>query len=192
MATAVKLVNTSGAPIPDEALVRATLAHANGAEIFMNGVRQPDPSPSRLRLVSVLERIHQAHGLGPSIEARGHVFREILEQSLRLLGRLDVRPVYEIGPGGLLLDYFRDFLTVDAAMSYAVLLMLDQRQPFGKALCRCRLSRCGQFYLAARSPNGGPANRTYCTPEHRAESHDSAQSRTARKRQRKRSPRLHK
>ncbi len=187
MATTVKLVNTSGAPLPDGALVGAALAHANGAEVYLNGVRQADPLASRGRLVAVLERIREAHGLDPTIEARGHAFREILDQSLRLLGRLEVRPVYEIGAGGLSLDYFRDFLTVDAALGYAVLLLFDQGQPFGTALCRCRLVRCGRFYLAARSPQGGPANRTYCTPEHRAESHDSAESRTARKRRRKRS-----
>ena len=190
MVTAVKLVNTSGAPIPDEALIAATLDHANGAEVFLNGARQTDPAASRVRLVSVLERVREAHGLDRKDEARGQAFREILELSLRLLGRLEVRAVYEVRANGLLLDYFRDFLTVDSALSYAVLLMLDQRKPFGPALCRCRLIRCGQFYLAARSPKGGPANRTYCSPEHRAESHDSAQSRTARRR--KPSARRHK
>ena len=182
MRTVVKLVNTSGAPIGDEALVTAALDQANGAEVSLNGAGQADPAASRLHLLSVLERVRAAYALDPKSAARGQAFREILGVSLRLLGRLDVRPVYEVGASGVLLDYFRDFLTVDAALSYAVLLLLDRRKPFGPALCRCRLISCERFYLAARSPKGGPANRTYCTPEHRAESHDSAQSRTARKR----------
>ena len=66
-----------------------------------------------------------------------------------------------------------------AALALGTLLLIDQGRPYQKALCRCKLPRCERFYLARRNPKGGPANRTYCTSDHRDEHHDSAERRAA-------------
>jgi hypothetical protein len=76
--------------------------------------------------------------------------------------------------GKSLLMYYRDFRDIHAILSHGVVLLLDDRQLYGKSLCRCRLPRCGRYYLAKRNPKGGPANRSYCMPAHRDEYRDSA------------------
>lgn len=44
-------------------------------------------------------------------------------------------------------------------------------QPLGGGnLLRCKW--CGESFVPKKNPNGGPAQRNYCCPEHRA--HDSA------------------
>lgn len=68
---------------------------------------------------------------------------------------------------------------IHAMLSHGLLLLLDEQAPYGRTLCRCKLPTCHRFYLAKRNPKGGPANRTYCTPEHRDEHHDSAQRKEA-------------
>ena len=180
----LQLVNTPAAPIGDATLVAAALDHANGVDVVLNGVAARDREASRSRTVALLERVREAHRGDCGRERRGDLIREIFEQAMKLLGPLKVRQVYEIGARGLSLEYFRDFPSVESALGYGVLLLLDPRRPFGAAVCRCRLGRCTKFYQAARRPSGGPANRTYCTPEHRAESHDSTQSRAARRQKR--------
>src|SRR6267378_3763220 len=61
--------------------------------------------------------------------------------------------------------YVRDFRDIHAVLSQGVLLLLDERKPYSKDLCRCIY--CGRFYLARRNPKGGPANRSYCSEKHR-------------------------
>lgn len=72
-----------------------------------------------------------------------------------------------------LTDY-RCYTNVASALTVAMLLLVDDSEPYSKALCRCKLPRCQNFYLARRNPKGGPANRSYCSPEHRKEYQDSA------------------
>ena len=71
--------------------------------------------------------------------------------------------------------YVRHFRDIHAVLSEGVLLLMDEHKPYGRTLCRCRLPSCRKFYLARRNPKGGPANRTYCSPEHREEHHNSAE-----------------
>jgi hypothetical protein len=66
-----------------------------------------------------------------------------------------------------------------ALLSHALLLLLSEQMPYGKALCRCKLPSCGRFYLASKNPKGGPANRTYCSPAHRDEHHNSYERKTS-------------
>lgn len=72
------------------------------------------------------------------------------------------------------LIHYTMYSTVRAAMTVAALMVLDSTQPFRAALSRCKLPTCGRFYLARKNPAGGPANRTYCSPAHRNEHHNSA------------------
>ena len=81
---------------------------------------------------------------------------------------------------------FRSFKNVASALTFAMLLVMDQRKPYAKALCRCKLPSCRRFYLAQKNPKGGPANRTYCIPAHREEHHNSSGRKdVAQKRKRK-------
>ena len=77
-------------------------------------------------------------------------------------------------PGGYSFADFRSFKNVASAITFAMLLVMDQRKPYAKALSRCKLPRCLRFYLAQKSPKGGPPNRTYCSPKHRDAHHNSA------------------
>lgn len=78
--------------------------------------------------------------------------------------------------------HYRD---THAELSHGVLNLLDDQLSYGDALCRCKLPNCRRFYLARRNPNGGPANRTYCSPGHRDEHHNSAHRKAAAKKPRK-------
>jgi hypothetical protein len=75
--------------------------------------------------------------------------------------------------------YVRHFRDIHAVLSEGLLLLMDEQKTFGRTLCRCRLPSCRKFYLARRNPKGGPANRTYCSPTHRDDYHDSADRKAA-------------
>lgn len=79
------------------------------------------------------------------------------------------------------LVYARVYTDIHVKLSHGLLLLLDEQKPYGAALCRCKLPSCGRYYLARKKPRGGPANRTYCTPEHREVYRDSAERKAARK-----------
>lgn len=100
---------------------------------------------------------------------------------LRELSESIVRePIVAISAAeGYALRECRRFLTVSAALTCGLFALMDETGPFHAALARCKLPRCGRFYLASRKPAGGPANRTYCCPAHRDEHHNSAERRRA-------------
>jgi hypothetical protein len=41
-------------------------------------------------------------------------------------------------------------------LQYAVSILLDLKEPYARALCRCRLKACDAFYFAKKNPKGGP------------------------------------
>jgi hypothetical protein len=83
-------------------------------------------------------------------------------------------PLVLLRDGSYSLTQYAVYSTVCAAMTMAALTVLDAGKPFRAALARCKLPTCGQFYFARKNPAGGPANRTYCSPAHRDEHHNSA------------------
>jgi hypothetical protein len=209
-----ELRNTLPAPAPDDALVGALLAFANGREIVIWGQERPleqirawslwrtDPSEDeRAAHVAFL------HGLiGDPWGGLGHVTdkagrRRPTNAVIRLpdLGsaarRADIallpnrdfaawlahmkesmerEIVLAAHPSGYSLADFRSFKNIASAISFAMLLVMDQKKPYAKALCRCKLPTCQRFYLAQKNLKGGPPNRTYCEPKHRDEHHNSA------------------
>jgi hypothetical protein len=178
------LLNPSDFPASDDALVDALLEFANGAQVTMlsgprsrpvtdeeKGRAQP-PAEVRDRFIKVLEL---------AIEDIGKLCEQFLPLGMELLTSLKPRPVIQFGTSGFQLDYFNDFPNLEAALTYAVMLILDARKPYGAALCRCQLPTCGRFYLARRKKKGGPANRVYCSPRHRTEHHNSAERKAASK-----------
>jgi hypothetical protein len=52
------------------------------------------------------------------------------------------------------------------------LVLADDAQPFGRALCRCRLKSCGQFFLEQKPRTGRP-QRLYCSREHMLAAHSA-------------------
>jgi hypothetical protein len=68
---------------------------------------------------------------------------------------------------------YSSFRDMHARLSYALLLLAEEQAPYQRVLRRCELPSCNKFYLAQRNPKGGPANRVYCSPEHRDERHNS-------------------
>lgn len=74
--------------------------------------------------------------------------------------------------------WYRDFdNNFHALLSQGVLLLLDEGGRYRDDLCRC--VQCGRFYLARRNPKGGPANRSYCSEQHRLDYHNSTRRKEA-------------
>jgi hypothetical protein len=95
--------------------------------------------------------------------------KKSMERELVLVGRSH----------GYSLADFRSFRNIASALAFATLLVMDQSKPYSKDLSRCKLRTCQRFYLAQKNPKGGGKNRTYCSPEHRQEHHDSADRKAA-------------
>jgi hypothetical protein len=94
---------------------------------------------------------------------------------LRELSESIVRePVVTVRADSYSIIEYRRFVTVSAALTCGLFALLDENGPFRATLCRCKLPRCGSFYLARKNPRGGPPNRTYCDDTHREEHHNSA------------------
>jgi hypothetical protein len=130
-----------------------------------------------LRLQSEFEPLVQM-----AIDAPEQLYKQEFSPRLRELaqGGLTVRLGAAWLPNGKQrLVYYREPRDIHAVLSQGLLLVMDEHKPYGAALCRCRLPSCQRFYLARRNPKGGPANRTYCSPEHRKEHHDSADRKAA-------------
>jgi hypothetical protein len=172
-----ELVNSATRPASDGELVDALIAFVNGAEVVLSGSNDPRATTE--------ERSHFGEFLRLAVEDPDRL--PLQEITQHVLASLKVHPVIVMHGHGLALDYFREFPDLPTALTYATLLLLDARQPYGAALCRCKLPRCGKYYLAKKQKKGGPANRTYCSPRHRIEQHNSAERKAASK-----PPRRHK
>jgi hypothetical protein len=160
----------SGCTLTDEEVFQAAIDYANGVELvlFRNERRSQPTYEDREEVVRLLTLIADGD--------RGAVADECLPMLTRLFSGLRVRVTCSIVIGqGFVLGQSRDFLNARALLDYAVALTLDAKLPYGAALARCRLPSCGLFYVAKKNPKGGPLNKTYCTPEHRADHHNSAE-----------------
>jgi len=211
---AYELRNGLPSPAPDDALVRALLAFANGQDIVIWGQPRPlqqirvwslwraDPlKEERAAHVAFLQGLMRDSwgGLPHVTDSAGR--RRPTNAVIRLpdLGSVTQRAdtallpnqdfttwlahmkesmerefVLAAHPNGYSFADFRSFKNVAAAITFAMLLVMDQKKPYAKALCRCKLPTCERFYLARKNPKGGPPNRTYCEPNHRNEHHNSA------------------
>lgn len=104
-----------------------------------------------------------------------------LSLAVDLLKKVKLSSTIEFHDKGIRLGYKRVFPNLPTALKYGLLLLLDTSQPYSRALSQCRLTSCGRFYLAKKNPKGGPANRNYCSEEHRSEAHNKKQNRSPRK-----------
>ena len=178
-----ELLNSASWPASDDALVDVLLGFANGAEVVM--LSKPPERPAtteekRAHMPAPVElRSRFAELLELAVEDPNRLREEFFPLGAELIDSLKVKPVMVFGTHGHSLDYFRELPDLRTALTYAVMLLLDAHKSYGAALCRCRLPSCGRFYLARRKKKGGPANRVYCRPQHRAEHHNSAARKAA-------------
>jgi hypothetical protein len=189
-----QLRNLVTAPATDDALVDALLAFANGAELVIVGqdARFGEPralDSDRAVYVEALERaVERQEGPIPMLRhpdgrprpsfmvmrlGRGSGTRKLPRPLRGLPAVATERVIVPVGRRGYSLAWFRQFRTAASALAEALMLVLDPEKPYAKALCRCRYPECRKFYLARKNPKGGPANRTYCSKQHRIDHHDS-------------------
>jgi hypothetical protein len=92
---------------------------------------------------------------------------------------LRVRHSITVQPHGFSLEYFNYFPDLDTALSYAIMLLIDSRKPYGAAISQCHLARCSRFFLATKKRGGGRPNRKFCCSKHLGEHHNSAERKAA-------------
>jgi hypothetical protein len=172
----LRLVSDHGEQATDEQFVAALLAFANGGAIEIVETFPPVLIPLGGNLDELRAEFRDLLNLAVDDPA-ALAGRFLSSVGIRLLSSMKVSRTIGIGIGGLSLGYRQSFGTVRSALHYAIALILDPKFPYRKAISRCRLQRCGVFYLAKKNPKGGPANRLYCRPAHRDEAHDSKQNR---------------
>ena len=191
------LKNLVTAPASDDELVEALVAYANGSEVLIAGQdsRFGEPRSDAEQRPTFIEALESVAGGRPMLltlrdEGTGRLrpaFAAIrfgrdasaLPPELRDIASVEPERVLIAHHRGYSLAYFRQFPSVTSALAEAAVLMQDPGRPYAKALCRCQYPACQKFYFARKNPRGGPANRTYCDPEHRRLHNNSA----ARKRQ---------
>jgi hypothetical protein len=59
------------------------------------------------------------------------------------------------------------FETVEAALSYALLLLCDPNRPYARDLSRCKYRECRRFFLVERTQETGRTARDHCCAEHK-------------------------
>lgn len=164
-----------GSPTPsakaDGSLIAALLAVGNGEPFHFQNFNVADKSfAARFR-----------ETLDEAARSRIKLANRFLPIGIELLTTMKVKPTIELGSRGFVLGYAQEFPTLESALNYGVMLLLDISKPYGAALSRCGRSTCKRFYLAKRNPKGGPANKHYCSPAHRDEAHDLRENRPVRK-----------
>lgn len=167
-------------PPTDDALIGALLAVANGDPFEYFSGPGPGSASSAADIEAIRPRFRELVHAGATNRA-ALASRFIPEVGAPLLQSLKVRIVIQFGARGFTDRYDRAFGTLETALNYAVMLLLNLEKRYGADLCQCQLKRCGRFYLATKNPKGGPANRNYCSPPHRLEASNRKENRTARK-----------
>jgi hypothetical protein len=162
---AAELTNTPDKPATDEAILVAAIAFANGAPLTLHLDKKTlkATNAQRRELVRGLESGLDSP-LGPLVQLVRGV-------------KLSYGASLSDDGSSLRLNIQRDFKTVEAVLAMAVVLTMDKKHEFGSKVCRCKLQTCKAFFMAKQNPKGGPPNRTYCSPEHLAEHHNSVERR---------------
>lgn len=185
----ITLENRPDHPLSERAIIDATLAFANGADLRIDGEGEPEMRLSGADGEVVLEiegesqPAVQISGTEAEIAAIGHrqreairgylgrvmreagtLARELLKQGwTKSWGKVErvVRPI----EAGVSIRYYDRFFTPYLLANRGILLLLDPERGFGGKLCQCRLSTCGNFFLEVRPPRGRPQRR-YCSAAH--------------------------
>ena len=172
MASVLTVTNTLGRPAADAEILKATVGFANGAGLELigtNGKRHQASDQDRVEFAKVMTSA-LADPIGTAYEALP-----------RFSEKRDLIEVFTVSDkSGLQRQLRVDFRSIRALLDHALLLILDRTNPVGRLVCRCKLPRCGVFYIAGRNKRGGGLNLTFCRPEHREEHHNSSDRRLGR------------
>jgi len=142
----------------DEALLDATLAFANGAELQMEEWRERDAETlesQREVIRGYLERI-----------LRGEwrkLAQELLDQGWQKWSTSTVRRAVRLTDEGLEISYHEQLHSAHLLAMWGVALLLSK--PLRLDLCKCHYSECQKFFWKV-VPTKGPPRRTYCSDEH--------------------------
>jgi hypothetical protein len=79
--------------------------------------------------------------------------------------RITIQPTYLVSAKGVEVHYRHHPADLDAALGYVLMMFLDSKRPYGRDLCRCKISECGNFFLAIKPKTGRP-RRDYCCQAH--------------------------
>jgi hypothetical protein len=56
--------------------------------------------------------------------------------------------------------------SAEMMVDYALAILLDDTQPYGKLFSRCHLDGCRRFFIAEKPKKQGQYRYRYCSPEH--------------------------
>ncbi len=178
-------------PLSETEYLRRVLSFANAGEPedlhaleteLVSGLALDEPpvffhalqAPLTSNLVNARDRLREQL---EAIRDSGPKAARALENELRQAGEMiAIRPAYFATKSGVEVSYRYFPVSLEAAIGYGLVLLLDAGRPYGKDLCRCRLEDCQQFFLAIRQSTGRP-RRDYCSVEHLNAAHnrDSAE-----------------
>lgn len=99
--------------------------------------------------------------------SRARALRSLPEYSL---GFHSVSAMAKWEPTSAHLEFFVPVSSPEALRTAFALALADDAQPFGRALCRCRLTSCGRFFLEQKPATGRP-QRLYCSRDHMLAAH---------------------
>lgn len=151
----------------DDEAVGALLSVANGKEVVLPLFPMtPAELPELRREFEPLVQL--------ALDDPAELYRREYSQRLGELARdhaVKIQPASVITTGRSRVVFLLEYRDLHVLLSWGLLLLMDEYRPYGRNLSRCL--HCGRYYLARRHPKGGPANRSYCSKEHRARYHDS-------------------
>ena len=152
------LRDTGGAS--DTAYSQDPALHFSSSRYGAIAVTQDQLNPHLLALREKLEKQVE------TIRTDTRKARADLADEVRRAGeRIAIRPSYIVTNSGVEIFHRHFPADLEAAVGYALLLLLDPSRAYGSDLCRCKLAECGRFFLAIKPPTGRP-RRDYCCAEH--------------------------
>jgi hypothetical protein len=166
--------------------VRLLVAIDQKGEVLPDGVHGNLPTPE----LEALRKRLQAH-----LAAITHD-RPISLVDLKKLSaaasRTSINPVYSISDNGALETSYRYLPeSIEAAISYGVLLMVDTERPYRRDLKRCCLPACSRYFFSSDSPAATGRDRVlYCSRDHMIERHKSTSAERTRRWRERRTERL--
>jgi hypothetical protein len=102
---------------------------------------------------------------------QGCLPREVKVYLALSAGRVLLVPIPELIDEGSRLGYRYLPQSLRAALSFALLLLIDQSRSYAARICQCKLRTCGNFFFVKRAETGRPRRR-YCNDDHMSEAHD--------------------
>jgi hypothetical protein len=166
----IALENRPDRPLSERAIIDATLAFANGADLRIDGEGESQPAVqilgTKAEIAAIGSRQREAirQYLARVMQEPATLARELLSQGWTK-SWAKVERVVRLTEAGVSIRYYDRFFTPYLLANRGILLLLDPERGFRAKLCQCQLSTCGDFFHEIRPPRGRPQRR-YCSPGH--------------------------